>query len=441
MTAVASSLALVVIGPRHSPLSVVLVAVSTGACGFVAVFERRSPCLGIRPIAAAITLVFTVAVVVPPRSSNDLWSYTMYGRAVSVHSESPYERVPADFPSDPFLSRVSPVWRHRASLFGPAFVGFASVGTSLAGDSALANRLFFQLAAAAAAAVVLVILWRRTRSPAALTWLGLHPAFGALAINGGHIDVLIGLGILSAALLAARHRGALAGLVIGVVALMKLTALLALVGVVLWGWRRRDSRLVTRAVVATAACVALGYAAVLNSAVHALHGADRTVTSASVWNPIAEALVGHDAGRGLAHPLAPNPTLTVLFYASFALVGAVAVLVGWRAAQSHRPEPVVGGTTASYTMAANYTYPWYSSWALPVFTNARPSKLGWIVWLQAALMAAAQMWPLHPTGAVPDTIVRAALDYLAPMLLLIAFVVIGLQGKGDADDVPAVDLA
>ena len=215
MTAVASSLALVVIGPRHSPLSVVLVAVSTGACGFVAVFERRSPCLGIRPIAAAITLVFTVAVVVPPRSSNDLWSYTMYGRAVSVHSESPYERVPADFPSDPFLSRVSPVWRHRASLFGPAFVGFASVGTSLAGDSALANRLFFQLAAAAAAAVVLVILWRRTRSPAALTWLGLHPAFGALAINGGHIDVLIGLGILSAALLAARHRGALAGLVIG----------------------------------------------------------------------------------------------------------------------------------------------------------------------------------------------------------------------------------
>jgi hypothetical protein len=42
---------------------------------------------------------------------------------------------------------------------------------------------------------------------------------------------------------------------------------------------------------------------------------------------------------------------------------------------------------------------------------------------------------------VPDTIVRAALDYLAPMLLLIAFVVIGLHGNGDPDDVPAVDFA
>ena len=88
----------------------------------------------------AIVLVFTVSVIAPPRTSNDLWSYTMYGRTVTAHSESPYDQVPADFPSDPFSQRVSKIWQHRASVFGPAFIGIAVTGTALVGDSALANR-------------------------------------------------------------------------------------------------------------------------------------------------------------------------------------------------------------------------------------------------------------------------------------------------------------
>lgn len=439
MTAVASSALLVAVTPRHSPVSVILVGTSTAAGGAIAVLERRRPRLGLRPIVAAIAVVFAVAVITPPRTSNDLWSYTMYGRTVSVHSASPYDHAPADFPSDPFYQRVSRIWRHRPSVFGPAFIGLAVTGTSLAGDSVLADRLFFQIAAMAAAAAALAIVWRRTRSPAALAWLGLHPVFGAIAVNGGHIDVLIGLGILVAALFASRERGVIAGVVIGVVALMKLTSLLALVGIVLWAWRRRNARLAGRVVIAAGATLALGYVPVLTSASRVLGTADRTMTPASVWNTLAEALVGHDAGRRLAHPLAPNSTLSVLFYLSLGAVAAIALAVGWRAARTRRPEPAVGATTASYTMAAAYSYPWYSAWALPTLTEHQPSQLAWVVWLQASLMLAALKLPVIPSSTVVGIVTRGALSYVAPLLLLGAFVLIGLRGTWDSRTAAQID--
>ena len=266
----------------------------------------------------------------------------------------------------------------------------------------------------AAAAAALAIVWRRTRSPAALAWLGLHPVFGAIAVNGGHIDVLIGLGILVAALFASQERGVIAGIVIGVVALMKLTSLLALVGIVLWAWRRRNARLAGRVMIAAGATLALGYVPVLTSASRVLGTADRTVTPASAWNALAEALVGHDAGRRLAHPLAPNSTLTVLFYLSLGAVAAIALAVGWHAARTRRPEPAVGATTASYTMAAAYSYPWYSAWALPTLSDHQPSQLAWVVWLQASLMLAALKLPVIPSSTVVGIVTRGSAQLSRP---------------------------
>jgi hypothetical protein len=429
LTVVASSTLLVAVFPRHASSAVALVVVSTAACATLAVLERRAPLLGVRPIVAAIAVVFAVAIVEPPRTSNDLWSYSMYGRMVTVHSVSPYDAVPADFPSDPFLQRVSPIWQHRSSVFGPVFVAFAAAGTGLAGDSVLADRLYFQLAAALAAATILLIVWRRTRSPASLVWLGLHPVFGAVAINGGHIDIAIGLGVLAAALLCARRRGGAAGVVIGLIALVKITALLALVGVVLWAWRRSERRIAARALVGTAATVTIAYIPVLGSASRVLGGADHTVTSGSLWNPLADGILGHDANRLAPHPLAPNTTLDVIFFVALAAVAALALAVGWRTARASLPDPAIGATTASYTVAAEYTYPWYGAWALPVLTDRQPSRLAWIVWLQSAAMLAALKLPIRPTGTVPDNLLRGALTYAAPVALAIAFVVVGLRGS------------
>src|SRR5262249_13015133 len=108
VVAVASTGLLVAVAPRHSLLAVLLVAVSPAACAVVVAGERRRPRLGPRPIVGAIGVVFVVALIVPPRASNDIWSYAIYGRMVSVHHASPYEHVPADFRSDPLFDEVSP---------------------------------------------------------------------------------------------------------------------------------------------------------------------------------------------------------------------------------------------------------------------------------------------------------------------------------------------
>ena len=147
------------------------------------------------------------AVVIPPRGSNDVWSYAAYGRMVSVHDASPYNHVPADFRGHALYREVSPVWRHRGSVYGPVFVGFAAAGTFVAGDSPTATRLFFQMSMAAAVVIALALVWRRTRSTAAV-WLGLHPLFGAALVNGGHIDALVGLAVLVSAMQAALALGA-----------------------------------------------------------------------------------------------------------------------------------------------------------------------------------------------------------------------------------------
>jgi len=440
LIATISGVLVIVLARRHSPSAVALVTIAAGASGVLAWKEQRNARVKLGAVVAAITIVFAAALASPPRSSADLWSYTIYGRIVSVHGASPYETVPVNFRSDPLFKKVSPAWRHRGSVFGPVYVGFAAAGTAAVGTSPLANRLFFQITAAIAAAAVLWLVWRRTRSPGALIWLGLHPVF-ADAVNGGHNDMFVGLAVLGAALLANRRRGWLAGLVIGVVALVKLTGLLALVGIVIWAWRQRERRVAVTAVISASVTIVVGYAPFLGGAAHVLSGADKTVTPASLWNPLAALLIGHNGGRDIAHPLAPNTTLTVIAVIASVTVAIVALTLGWRAAIQRRADTTIGVTTASYTVAAEYTFPWYAVWALPVLTERKASALAWVVWIQAAVMLAAWRLPLHPDPSVLDTTVRGSLTYAAPIVCFIAFVVVGLRSNygpvRSSDDVAA----
>jgi hypothetical protein len=171
---------------------------------------------------------------------------------------------------------------------------------------------------------------------------------------------------------------------------------------------------------------------------HVLRGADKTVTPASLWNPLAAVLIGHNAGRDLAHPLAPNATLAAIDVAALATVATIAVWLGWRAARRPRPDLSIGATSASYTMAAEYALPWYAIWALPLLTERRPSFFAWVVWVQAAVMLAAVRLPLHPDPSVLDTVVRGILTYAAPIVCFVAFVVAGVLATRNAPREPAL---
>jgi hypothetical protein len=419
----------VVFASRRSLASVGWVIVAAAACGALTLLEQRRPRVGIRLAAAAVGVVIVVAVVTPSRSSNDLWSYTMYGRTVTVHDGSPYLRVPADYPSDPFLVRTSPRWRHTGSVYGPLFVGVASAGTLLAGDSAVLSRLYFQILAALAVIGILVIVWRRTRSVAAVLWLGLNPVIAVIVVNGGHNDAYTGFALLVAALLLGRGRARAAGITIGIAMLIKLSAGLALIGMALWAWHHRQARKALTVVVAAGCVVLVGYLPFLIGASDVLAGADKTVTKASAWNLLVDRILHHDAGRNVPNPLAPNTTLSVVFYLAAATVLLLAVVLGSRAARHHRPEPAMGVAVASYTMAAEYTFPWYAVWGLPLFAERRMSTLGWIVWLQSVLMLAGLRLSDRATGSVAHGIVRIALTMIAPLAVLVAFVVVAAKER------------
>ena len=426
------TLLLVLVSSRHSVLSAWTVIVSAVSAAVFVFLEQRRPRVGIRPVLVAIGLVLLVAVGLPPRSSNDVWSYTMYGRMVSVHGSSPYQHVPADFRTDPFDKRVSPIWQHRGSVYGPAFVGYAAAVTFLAGDSVTVDRLLFQLGALLVIAAVLWLVWRRTRSPSALAWLALNPLFGAVIVNNGQIDAFVGLAILAAVLLAYERRGVLAGVAIAAASLVKITGLVALAGIVFWLWRRGERRAAVLATVTTGAVVGLVYLPFLSGASHVLNGADHTVTPGSPWNLPAQLLVGKDAGRDLPGLIVHNSTLSTIFYLSLALTAVLAVGLAWRWARAPRPELAAGVATASYVVTAEYTLPWYGGWVLPMFADRRISRIGWVVWAQAAVLLAAWRLPTHHTGGVFDTFLRGTFAYALPIVLLIAFALLPNRGPTDA---------
>ncbi len=436
---VLANVLLVALVPRHGPSSVALVVLATAICGGLAIVEGRAPRLGGRLVAAAIVVVMGVAVVTPPLTSNDLWSYGTYGRMVVAHDANPYTATPSQFPHDPMAQRVSAIWQHRPSVYGPVWLGVASADAALVGRSALGNRLFFQLLAALAATAILVLVWRRTRSTATILWLGLNPAFLAVGVNGGHADLVMGLAILGAALCAARGRGWIAGLLIGLATLVKVTAALALVGIVLWAWRARRVRILVGAVAGASLTVLIGYAAIFRDATRVLTSADHTVTAASPWNGLADFLLGHDALRNVAHPLAGNHTLDVIAASGLALVAVLALTLGWRAARARDPRAAVGVTTASYTFGASYAFPWYLNWSLPSVADAPPSPIAWVIWLQAAAALAVLKLRILSTGTWGDTFFRVLLTDVTPLALLVAFVVYGLRtasGRPSAETGP-----
>ena len=429
---VAASVWLVAFAPKHSGLTALVVVCATAAAGAFSVLQRRASRRGGRRLGGAVVavgigMVMLVAVGAPNRTSNDLWSYGSYGRMVVVHHANPYVATPSEFPHDPFSRRVSQIWQHRSSVYGPVWVGVTAVDALVVGTSPLGNRLFFQLLAAIAATTILTIVWKRTRSPAALVWLGLHPVF-VFAINSGHADLLIGLAILVGSLSIARGQaGWVAGVLIGLAALIKVTALLGLLGIVLWAWRARRRRLVRQTLVGAGAVVVLGYAPFFADASHVLGNADHTVSLWSPWNGLADLILGHDALRQLPNPLAFNQTLETLFYAGTGLVVVLAVVIGWRASAAREPRPVAGVTAAAYPIGAAYSLPWYANWALPCLTDPDPSPLAWIVWLQAATMLTALKLHDHPAGTIADAISRGLITDVLPVVWVIAFIVFGLR--------------
>jgi hypothetical protein len=407
----AGSAGLLVVGRRVSvaPFAV-LCALAFG--GYVLVLTR--PPLDRRVILATTGLLLTLAVAIGPRASSDLWAYAMYGRIVSVHHENPYRVPPQRFPRDPALDRVQPVFRDDVSVYGPAFTALSAAGTWATGSSKLATRLFFQGTAALAVLLAMAVVARKTKDPRAMAFLGLHPVVLVSVVGDGHNDALVGLAVLGAVVLALQ-RPATAGLLLGLAASTKATAVLPLAAVAAWMLVRRGGAAAARLTLAASATLAAAYAAAGGTvAVRPVTDAARMIARHSIW-----------------HALAPN---TARFAAGVAVL-AVAILVLSNRVRDQDPSSAAGASLAPYLVGATYVLPWHAAAALPTLALRRRDLAAWIV--SAHMMV---LFCVYPDLRPPSEVQRWFATVLMPVLEAIALVALAFAGLRRARAGPAETL-
>jgi 4-amino-4-deoxy-L-arabinose transferase-like glycosyltransferase len=431
-----TAIALLLLENRSLPVGLSLCAllVSVGAWFAVYQEETRGKGVDIRVLSIAIGGLMLIAVALGPTNSLDVWSYTMYGRMVSQYGVSPFSHVPHDFPHDPFVHLVSQGWRHTPSVYGPVFVAYAALGSWVAGGSVLVARLFHEVGAAIAVTVALGLIWRRTRSPAAVMLLGLNPLVIVTVINGGHNDALVGLAVLGAVLLAEERKPMAAGVVLGLGVLIKVTALLALPALVAWTLYRFGRRIAGRLAGFAFASVMLGYAIVGPVAFTALDSNHTLMSWASPWQTVS-ALIGLDGGHSFVG-LPRNVWLAAFGLGSIAIVGLLAIVVAWRRRSDSELGGVVAWAMTAYLVASIYILPWYAMWMLPAACLVRRrGTLLYVASLGGFLTAVYVVNNRALQGAVEVSWWWTGV-YIGPLCLLAAFLAFALRPSDGADGEP-----
>lgn len=378
--------------------------------------EMRRPTLSRRQVWGATGAVLLVAVIVPPQSSRDLWSYAVYGRAVSVYHESPYTHVPREHPRDVAVRHSNPVWGGTASVYGPVFTAVSAAGTAVAGNSPLRIRLFFQLLAAACVCAILVLLERWGAPPGALAFVGLNPLIAASIVNNGHNDLLVGVAVLAAVVMARERRGAAVGALMALGCLVKVAALVPFGAVVVWLWFR-DRVAAVWAAVAGGAVFVVGYLAGGGRAALAPLGkASNLISENSWWDALS------DVRRSAGEPSRPLIWVTVA-------VVLVVVSLGWQ--RRTDPVAVTGATVLAYILAAPYVLPWYVGWILPVLALTWRSRLTWVAMTYStlALISYSKRPSMAPLVGTVLEHTRGALLPIVEVLALVGLIVVAWRRR------------
>ena len=355
--------ALLLGAPSQSGVRAFALIVALCAAAVVVAGEWAPRCLTVRSVVVAGLVPVAVAVALAPQGSRDLWGYAAYGRVLVTYHESPYVHPPSEHAGDPVIGRMPAVWQHTRAPYGPAFLAVAGVPSAAGVRSALATRLWFQGLAGVAALLGLLLLARAGASPGRLAVFALNPLLAVFIVNGGHNDLLVGVPVLAAAAAVGGRRWVLAGVALGLAATVKVVALLPLVVLVAWVWRRHGRPAWT--VAGTAGGFALG-ALVLagGTAAVAPLGAEAAQQSrASLWEAISTWVLrsprwfsgSSPAAGGLVHHWVP--------YSLAACAVAAVVLAG---GARFGPATLVSLGLLAYLLAAPYVLPWYMGWLLPL---------------------------------------------------------------------------
>lgn len=351
-------------------------------------------------MAMALTAVTMAAVVlVPLHHSRDLYLYDIYGRAVAEHRVNPYTSTPEQLDDDA-VDLVAEQWHDQPSMYGPAFVGLATVVSRLAGDGALGIRLVWQAITAGAALAAIALVARRTRDSMAVLALGCSPVLLA-AVHDAHNDVLVGLGLLVTALMVERRRHAAAGLVAALVVATKLPAAVPVLAMGTWvAWRRRPVDAV-RLLGPVLGIVSVGYLLVGGvAAITPLRESSGDDSRFAIWQPLRHSTFEGMLADGTAWRTTLDTVRDRMSTYSMLLLAACLLVVAWRYRRATRASEVATISLLVLMLCSTYVMPWYAAMVLPLAALAWRSRLSVVVQLQAAFVLLAYA---HGPGNEPPT--------------------------------------
>jgi alpha-1,6-mannosyltransferase len=384
------------------PVASVL-GVAAGMAGFLVLLRAAWRGELSMRFALGLSVAFHLAVVLLPLLiSRDVYSYIAHGQIVSLHHANPYVQTPADFPSFLTEKLVGPQWVDTPSVYGPLFTQIAGVVTRMTDRLDVLVDAFRLLAIASSLATTFVIAAvanrvRPDRAVFAIAAFGLNPVILFQSAGSGHNDLLVALAIASAAWCMIRDRSHVAIGLMACAGLVKATAFLPLLLLLVWVvWRRPAEERLRVGVAHTA--VALAVVVVAAAPFFQLH--DPTLgmlelSSHEGW------LAPSRFFRRLLDAISGD-TLGVVARVAFAIaiVGSVVWLVRAvaRAAVSGRPTPeLLGGwgwALLALTLLGPVLLPWYLAWSLPLIWILPRVPRACLIALSAVL--ALSQWTAEP---------------------------------------------
>ena len=323
-------------------------------------------------------------LLVPTTSSDDLFSYTAYGRMVDL-GHDPYATTPNDLPGDPVVDEAGEPWRDVASVYGPVATGVHALALRVAGPHVRTGAALVALTSFVAFAATALLLHRAAADDAgrrrvALLWT-LNPLLLLHLVAGAHVDALL-VAFAVAAVVAARRSPVVAGALAGAAVCVKLSGGLVAAALA-WPERRRPRRLVPLVAAGVLVTGALYLLVGGWSALGPVRRASRFVSFGSPWRALSVPL---DAWLGSATSRTVVSALSLVTVAVFCVLlgralpglGAGSVGSGGAGGAGARAAAVV---TLAWLLGATYVLPWYDAWAWPFLALLPASR--WDRWLAA----------------------------------------------------------
>jgi alpha-1,6-mannosyltransferase len=351
-----------------------VVAVALAAAAFLLVlWEAWRGTITVRTVVALAVAYHVVVLFLPLLFSRDVYSYGAYGRIAAVHHLNPYVATPADVPADPLARYVGPKWFDTPAVYGPLWTQVSALVVRVAESVGAQIVAFRALAVAASLATLAVVaaltrrLWPE-RAAFALAAFGLNPVVLFQSVGSGHNDLFVALSVAAALLLVAARRPLLGTAVLTLGALVKATAGVPLLLLVVAAVARapRGARLrVAAGHVAVSAGIALVFAAPFLQTDDPTLGMLELASHEGWLAPSRLFRRALDAVSGDALGVLARVVFPVLLLGALFLIGRSLV----------RRTPAIGpvGEGAAWgwgllclMLLGPVLLPWYVTWALPL---------------------------------------------------------------------------